>query len=395
MGRLTDRRIRNLKSPGRHPDGETLYLVVSHSGHKSWIQRLVVRGHRHDLGLGPFPLVSLAEARRRAQDNRALARSGGDPMSEKQAAREFPHSRTWRGSTSPRTPPPGETSSAARSGSQPLRPTRLPLSWRLEGERDHSQARDTDTHAHLDRQAGDRQARPAAHPLRHGPGRRHGVRRLQPGGRRYQCRLARQPRARAHHRALPYGELPAVLRAARDSRAFESAKLAFEMLALTACRSGEVRGMIWDEVDLQEATWTIPGSRMKAGKPHRAPLSPRAMAILGEARRLDNGSGLIFPGPCSGGALCDVTFILLIRRLGLGLCSPRSPLQLPGLGGGEDQRAPRRCGDGPGSHGGQRHGGGLLPLRPLQPAPGSDGRVERVLGRRYQLMSWIDLELAI
>ena len=75
--------------------------------------------------------------------------------------------------------------------------------------------------------------------------------------------------------------------------------------------------MTWDEVDLQEATWTIPGSRMKAGKPNRVPLSPRAMAILGEARRLDNGSGLIFPGPRSGGALCDVTFILLIRRLGL------------------------------------------------------------------------------
>ena len=86
MAKLTDRRIRNLKTPGRHPDGETLYLVVAPSGYRSWIQRLVIRGRRHDLGLGPFPLVSLAEARRRAQDNRALARSGGDPMSEKQAA---------------------------------------------------------------------------------------------------------------------------------------------------------------------------------------------------------------------------------------------------------------------------------------------------------------------
>ena len=90
MAKLTDRRIRNLKTPGRHPDGETLYLVVSHSGHKSWIQRLVISGRRHDLGLGPYPLVSLAETRRRAQDNRALARSGRDPMSEKQAAAGVP-----------------------------------------------------------------------------------------------------------------------------------------------------------------------------------------------------------------------------------------------------------------------------------------------------------------
>ena len=90
MGKLTDRRIRNLKTPGRHPDGETLYLVVAPSGYRSWIQRLVISGRRRDMGLGPYPLVSLAEARRRAQDNRALARSGGDPMSERQAAAGVP-----------------------------------------------------------------------------------------------------------------------------------------------------------------------------------------------------------------------------------------------------------------------------------------------------------------
>ena len=60
------------------------------SGYRSWIQRLVISGRRHDLGLGPYPLVSLAEARRRAQDNRALARFGRDPMSEKQAAAGVP-----------------------------------------------------------------------------------------------------------------------------------------------------------------------------------------------------------------------------------------------------------------------------------------------------------------
>ena len=312
MGRLTDRRIRNLKTPGRHPDGETLYLVVSHSGHKSWIQRLVVRGHRHDLGLGPFPLVSLAEARRRAQDNRALARSGGDPMSEKQAAAGVPsfedlarqhfaeNSTSWRNLkrraqwvTTLETyafPSLGGlrvNEITRRHVIQTLMPiwTAKRVRQRIRSVMDRAVAME-----YVD---------------------------FNPAGDAINAALPRQPSGGAHHRALPYGELPAALRAARDSRAFESAKLAFEMLALTACRSGEVRGMIWDEVDLQEATWTIPGSRMKAGKPHRVPLSPRAMAILGEARRLDNGSGLIFPGPRSGGALCDVTFILLIRRLGL------------------------------------------------------------------------------
>ena len=74
-------------------------------------------------------------------------------------------------------------------------------------------------------------------------------------------------------------------------------KLGFEMLALTACRSGEVRGMTWDELDLQEATWTIPGERMKAGKSHRVPLSRRALVILDEACSLSDGDGLVFPAP--------------------------------------------------------------------------------------------------
>ena len=85
--------------------------------------------------------------------------------------------------------------------------------------------------------------------------------------------LAKQRRIRNHHRALPYCDLPEALQAVRNSTASTSVKLAFEMLALSACRSGEVRGMTWDEVDLEEATWTVPGERMKAGKPHRVPLA--------------------------------------------------------------------------------------------------------------------------
>ena len=89
------------------------------------------------------------------------------------------------------------------------------------------------------------------------------------------------------------------------------------MLALTACRSGEVRGMTWDEVDLREATWTVPGSRMKAGRPHRAPLFPGALAALNEERGLSDGSGLVFPAPRSVGTISDMAFTQLLRRLGL------------------------------------------------------------------------------
>ena len=69
---------------GRHADGNGLYLYVQRTGTRSWIQRLVIRGRKHELGLGSVHLVSLAEAREQALANRKLARSGGDPLSDNQ-----------------------------------------------------------------------------------------------------------------------------------------------------------------------------------------------------------------------------------------------------------------------------------------------------------------------
>ena len=76
--------------PGRHADGNGLYLFVQPSGTRSWIQRLVIRGRRRELGLGSVALVSLAEAREKALANRKLAREGGDPLAEKRRAQGVP-----------------------------------------------------------------------------------------------------------------------------------------------------------------------------------------------------------------------------------------------------------------------------------------------------------------
>ena len=139
-----------------------------------------------------------------------------------------------------------------------------------------------------------------------------------PAGDVINAALAKQPRVKNHHRALPYERLPAALCAVRESTANASVKLAFEMLALTACRSGEVRGMTWDEVDFREATWTVPEARMKAGRPHRVPLSRRALVILEEARSpRATADGVVFPAPHSGAVLSDMAFTQLLRRLEL------------------------------------------------------------------------------
>ena len=82
-GKLTARFAATVTKPGRHGDGNGLYLVVKPGGSKSWVLRTVVRGRRCDIGLGGFPLVSLAEARTAAFDGRKLARAGGDPLALK------------------------------------------------------------------------------------------------------------------------------------------------------------------------------------------------------------------------------------------------------------------------------------------------------------------------
>ena len=76
--------VRNVRTEGRHSAGETLYLMVWPSARKTWVQRLTIEGKRKDLGLGPYPTVSLAEARKKAQDNLSLVNSGGNPLAAKQ-----------------------------------------------------------------------------------------------------------------------------------------------------------------------------------------------------------------------------------------------------------------------------------------------------------------------
>ena len=92
--------------------------------------------------------------------------------------------------------------------------------------------------------------------------------------------------------------------------------LAFEFLVLTACRSGEVRGAQWDEINLSAATWTIPASRMKSARAHRVPLPARALEVLADALRYRDGSGLVFPSG-TGRELSDATISKLLRENGI------------------------------------------------------------------------------
>ena len=115
---------------------------------------------------------------------------------------------------------------------------------------------------------------------------------------------------------MPHNEVAGAVATIRDTNAGAATKLAFELLVLTATRSAEVRLADWSEIDLDAATWTIPGERMKTGNEHRVPLSTAAIDVLRQAQALGDGSGLAFPSP-RGKALSDATISKLVKENGI------------------------------------------------------------------------------
>ena len=118
-----------------------------------------------------------------------------------------------------------------------------------------------------------------------------------------------------HHAAVPYPELPAAYKLVKSQVGIGAKALQFAIL--TACRSGEVRGATWAEIDMENAVWTIPASRMKAAKEHRVPLSPAALNILAEMKRIQLND-FVFPGAREGRPLSDMTLAKVMSTAGIG-----------------------------------------------------------------------------
>ena len=135
-----------------------------------------------------------------------------------------------------------------------------------------------------------------------------------PAGRHLLKVLPKTRKLKAHHKALPYGDVAAALKKVSQPTAYQATKFAFEFMVLTADRSGEVRGATWGEVDWDTGTWTVPAERMKARREHRVPLCHQAMGVLRDAWELSGHAELVFPAP-KGGQMSDMTLLGLIRRL--------------------------------------------------------------------------------
>jgi integrase len=116
---------------------------------------------------------------------------------------------------------------------------------------------------------------------------------------------------RGHHAALAYDDVPAFMAALREREAL--AALALELAILTACRTSEVLAAEWAEIDLGQKIWTIPAFRMKAGRPHRVPLSSRALVIVEMLAEAKTGK-YVFPGR-AGKPLSGMAMTMVLRRM--------------------------------------------------------------------------------
>ena len=289
----------------RRGDGNGLYLAVQPTGSRNWIQRLVIRGRRRDLGLGGFPLVSLREAREQAFANRKVARLGGDPVAEKRrtdgvvtfaAAAE----RVWK-DKNPGWRHPRHAQDWMSSLRRYVLPDlgRMPVSEVSSAEVLETLRRIWHVRPETARRVRQRISAVMDWAIAMQFRTDNPCDRLGPV-------LGPQQDLVQHMRALPHGEVAAAIRTMWGSGATEAVKLAFEFLVLTAARSGEVRGARWAEIDRKARVWTIPATRMKAKREHRVPLSARAVQILKAARRLSDGrSRLVFPS--RGGKPISIT----------------------------------------------------------------------------------------
>ena len=302
--------------PGKHYDAHGLFLKVEPGGTRRWVQRIVVHGRRRDIGLGGFPLVTLAEARQQAFANRKLARAGGDPI----ALRRQGHVPTFaEAAENVITFHAGNWKDGGKSAQQwraSLRDYAMP---RL-GRRRVSAVTSADVMAvllpiwHEKRETARRVRQRIGAVMKWAIA--QGYREDNPAGEAIAGALPRNGHVPKHMAALPHGEVADALVKVRASAAGTLTKLAFEFLVLTAARSGEVRFATWDEIDPAAAVWTVPAERMKAKREHRVPLCARAVEILNEARVSGDGNRLVFPSP-RGKALSDMTLSKLVRERGV------------------------------------------------------------------------------
>jgi integrase len=342
---LTARGVAALSKPGRHSDGNRLYLAISKTGRKTWSFFYKRNGVQREMGLGSLDEVTLAEAREKAADARKLLSRGQDPLDAKRAAKPSAPTFGKAAADLVASLEPSFKSAVHRAqwrttlGIDPYVTDRVRIDRQLHEahvtaltalrEKRVDEVATTDVLAvlsplwqvapetasrlrgRIERVLDAAKAKGAIPSPWENPARWRG----------HLDHLLSKPskRDRGHHAALPYDEVAAFVARLRKVEGVSARALEFAIL--TAARSGEVLGATWGEIDLDAKLWTVPGSRMKSGKTHRVPLSAAAIAILTEIAFLrrdpSNPAEPVFPGRVRGKGLSPMALEMIVRRLGV------------------------------------------------------------------------------
>ena len=325
---LTAAQVEKGTKPGRYGDGAGLYLLVRSRQAKFWLFRYTRSGKMREMGLGPAKgrtAVPLSQARAKATHLHAAVREGRDPLAEREAEKAKAQADAAKARAAAMTF--GEVADMYIAAYE--------QSWRSPKHRQqwHSTLRDYVLPAIGDLPVGSvdtgavmkiieplwREKTETASRVRgrierildyaKARGWREGENPARWRGHLEQLLPPRRKMQRVeHHAALPWREIGSFMQRLRQNSGINARCL--EFLILTACRSGEVRGARWDEIDLTHAVWTIPAQRMKAGREHRVPLSEPAMAILQKMAQFGT-DGFVFPGLKAAAALSDRTLARL------------------------------------------------------------------------------------
>ncbi len=314
-----------------HGDGGGLYLRVAPPNGASWVFRFMIDGQARTMGLGPYPDISLADARTRAAEARRIKLDGLDPIETREAVRAAKrqslanamtfrecavayikaHETEWKNPKHaaqwPATlekyayPVFGDLQVSAVDTALVLKV--LEPIWKVKTET-ASRVRQRieavlDWAASRGKRAGNNPARWKGH-LVH-----------QLSARQKVAKVAHQP-------ALPYDDLGDFMSELRKQVGFGA--MALEFTILTAARTSEVLEARWGEFDLVENTWIVPADRMKVGREHRVPLSARAVEILEKMKASRTEKALpadafVFPGAKIGRSLSNMTMLKVLERM--------------------------------------------------------------------------------
>lgn len=314
INRLNARAAATIAAHGRHADGGGLYLSISPNGGRRWVFLFRWHGKPTEIGFGSARDVTLARARELAGQARGMLAEGINPKDVRRSTgdatfgecadrlietmraswRNGKHAAQWemtmREYAAPlrRLPADQITTDDVLSVLKPLWNQKPETASRVRGRIE----RVLDAAKAQGMRSGENPARWRGHLDQLLPKRPH--------------------LTRGHHAAMSYTEVPPFI---ADLHARQgTAALALEFAILTAARSGEVLGARWEEIDFDSAMWTVPAARMKAGREHRVPLSPRALNIAKTMHKARNGD-FIFAGQRTGQPLSAMALQMMLRRM--------------------------------------------------------------------------------